>query len=133
MAPRSERALPRDEPNAKPLDGVAIRRLLALARPAAGPPALGILFLFLGSISNLFYPKGLQFVVDEVLNKKRFDLINQMAEVGLVLFAIQAIAIAVRYYLSSTSGERIVTKLRDAVYRSLMRQEVAFFDARKTG
>src|SRR5689334_1176784 len=133
MAPRSQTPLPKDEPKAKPLDGVAIRRLLALARPEAGRLALGMLFLLIGSISGLLYPVGLRFVVDEVLNKRRFDLINRVAELALMLFAIQGIAIGLRAYLFSTSGERVVTKLRDAVYRSLMRQEVGFFDARKTG
>src|SRR5436190_1114935 len=75
MAPRSQTPLPKDEPNAKPLDGVAIGRLLALARPEAGRLALGMLFLLIGSVTTLFYPEGLKFVVDEVLNKKRFDLI----------------------------------------------------------
>src|SRR5262245_53889417 len=109
MAPRSQTPSPKDEPKAKPLDGVAIRRLLALARPESRRLALGMLFLFIGSVSNLVYPQGLQFVVDEVLNKKRFEKINMVAAIALVLFAIQGIAIGLRAYLFSTSGERIVT------------------------
>ncbi|HEY8210464.1 MAG TPA: ABC transporter transmembrane domain-containing protein [Myxococcaceae bacterium] len=133
MAPRSQNSLPKDEPNAKPLDGVAIQRLLALARPEAGRLLLGMVFLFLGSATTLLYPQGLKYMVDEVLAKGRTDLMDQAALVLLVVFALQSAAVALRFYLFSTSGERIVTRLRDSVYQSLVRQEVAFFDARKTG
>jgi len=133
MAPRSQRPLPKDEPNAKPLDGVAIRRLLALAKPEAGRLALGMVFLVLGSLTTLLYPQGLKFLVDEVLNKGRADLLDRAALVLIGVFAVQGVAMAMRFYLFSTSGERVVTRLRDAVYRSLMRQEIAFFDERKTG
>src|SRR3954469_5222921 len=98
MAPRSERALPRDEPNAKPLDGVAIRRLLSLARPEAGRLALGMAFLALGSVTALLYPRGLKFLVDEVLNKERADLLDRVALVLIGVFAVQGVAMAVRYY-----------------------------------
>ncbi|HVE84900.1 MAG TPA: ABC transporter transmembrane domain-containing protein [Myxococcales bacterium] len=110
-----------------------MRRLLGLARPEALRLLLGMVFLFLGSVTTLFYPQGLKYIVDEALAKHRIDLIDQAAKVLLLVFAIQGAAIALRYYLFSTSGERVVTRLRDAVYRSLMRQEVAFFDGRKTG
>ncbi len=49
------------------------------------------------------------------------------------IFAVQAVAVALRYYLFSVAGERIVTRLRESVYRSIVDQEIAFFDARKTG
>jgi len=123
----------KDEPKPRPMDGVAIRRLLALARPEAGRLAVGMVALFVGSISTLFYPQGLKFIVDEALAKQLPEKIDWAVKVLVVLFVIQGVAVAVRYYLFSTSGERIVARLRDAVYRSLMRQEVAFFDARKTG
>jgi ATP-binding cassette subfamily B protein len=41
--------------------------------------------------------------------------------------------VALRYYLFSVAGERIVTRLREAIYRSIIEQEIAFFDARRTG
>ncbi|HYV50229.1 MAG TPA: ABC transporter transmembrane domain-containing protein [Myxococcaceae bacterium] len=133
MAPRSERTIPKDEPNAKPLDGVAIRRLLSLARPEGARLALGMVFLALGSTTMLLYPQGLKYLVDEVLDKGRADLLDRAALALIGVFAVQGVAMAMRFYLFSTSGERVVTRLRDAVYRSLMRQEVAFFDERKTG
>jgi len=41
--------------------------------------------------------------------------------------------VALRYYLFSVAGERVVTRLREQVYRSIIDQEIGFFDARKTG
>ncbi len=49
------------------------------------------------------------------------------------IFAVEALAVALRYYLFSIAGERIVTRLRETVYRSIIEQEIAFFDARRTG
>ena len=49
------------------------------------------------------------------------------------VLAIQATASSLRYVLFSLTGERIVARLREAVYRAILRQEIAFFDSRSTG
>jgi ATP-binding cassette subfamily B protein len=38
-----------------------------------------------------------------------------------------------RYYLFTTAGEKIVTRLREQVYKAIMEQDIAFFDSRRTG
>src|SRR5689334_13850201 len=124
MASRSLTPLPKDEPKTRPMDGVTIRRLLGLARPEVPRLALGMVFLLLGSVSTLFYPKGVQYLVDEVFAKGRMEQLNRAALALLGIFTVQGAATALRYYLFNTSGERVVTRLRDALYRSLVRQEI---------
>ena len=46
---------------------------------------------------------------------------------------IFGVSIALRAYLFNTAGERVVTRLRERLYRRILDQEVAFFDARRTG
>src|SRR5689334_25080079 len=82
---------------------------------------------------GLLYPQGLRWMLDEAAGEKRGWVINQTA-LGLVAVALlQGLAMAARYSLFSISGERVVTRLREQVYSSLLRQEIGFFDERRTG
>ena len=47
--------------------------------------------------------------------------------------ALLALGTAVRFYFVSWLGERITADLRDAVYRSVLRQDPMFFETLKTG
>lgn len=115
------------------MDGVALRRLFRLARPEVGRLLAGTVFLAIGSTTGLLYPQGLRYLIDEALAKGQLELINRTAlAIGAVL-AMQSVAVALRYYLFNTAGERVVARLREDVYRSLVKQEIAFFDQRRTG
>ncbi|MDY7226879.1 ABC transporter ATP-binding protein [Hyalangium rubrum] len=94
---------------------------------------LGTVFLALGSGMGLLYPQAMRFIIDEALGERNRDLIDRAALVMLAILAVQAIAVALRYYLFTTAGERVVTRLRQDLFASLMSQEVGFFDERKTG
>ena len=119
----------------KPAAGsrVPIRRLIALARPEWKPLALACVFLAIGSVSTLVYPQALRFILDEALGRKDPRVIDRAALVMIGVLAIQATASSLRYVLFSVTGERIVARLREAVYRAILRQEIAFFDSRSTG
>ncbi|HSN53092.1 MAG TPA: ABC transporter transmembrane domain-containing protein [Candidatus Sulfomarinibacteraceae bacterium] len=111
---------------------VPIRRLLALARPEWRRLAAATVFLVIGGAAGLAYPKVIGVLIDAAVAGGEAT-INRTAILMGVIFAVQAVAVALRYYLFSTAGERIVTRLREAVYRSVIDQEIAFFDARRTG
>uniref|UniRef100_A0A3B3ZCF8 ATP-binding cassette sub-family B member 10, mitochondrial n=2 Tax=Periophthalmus magnuspinnatus TaxID=409849 RepID=A0A3B3ZCF8_9GOBI len=49
------------------------------------------------------------------------------------VFLCGGAANAARVYLMQTSGQQIVRNLRDSVFSSILRQEVAFFDRNRTG
>ncbi|HVG63158.1 MAG TPA: ABC transporter transmembrane domain-containing protein [Hyalangium sp.] len=112
---------------------VTLRRLLSLARPEVRTLIAGTIFLVIGSGMGLAYPKVMQQIIDEALGARDRAMIDRAALGMLVIFAIQSVAIAMRYYLFTTAGERIVARLRQQLFASLMSQEVAFFDERKTG
>lgn len=122
-------------------------RVLTLARPEAGTIALATVFLAVGSASSLAFPKAIGLMVDAADRNKQ--LFSQAADVAaqsvllgrlnlfivvlLVIFVVQGIAIALRYTLFSLAGERVVARLRGDLFKSLMSQDVAFFDSQKTG
>ena len=60
-------------------------------------------------------------------------MVDRAALAMVVVLAIQAAAGSLRYVLFTVAGERIVTRLREDLYRAILRQEIAFFDARTTG
>jgi len=107
-------------------------RLLALAKPEWRRLAVATVFLVVGGGAGLAYPKFIGVLIDAAVDGGA-EAINRTALIMAAIFAVQAVAVALRYYLFTVAGERIVTRLREAVYRSIINQEIAFFDARRTG
>ncbi len=110
-----------------------LRRLLALARSERRSLALGTVFLGIASIMGLAFPQGMRFMIDEALGGRSKHSIDRAALLMAVVFAVLGISTAIRYVLFSNAGERVVARLRGELFASLMAQEIAFFDAQKTG
>jgi ABC transporter fused permease/ATP-binding protein len=108
-------------------------RIVSLARPELTTLIWGTLFLALTSVSGLAYPQAIKIIIDTAITTKDLQRLNQVAVILLVVFAIQAIGSALRYYLFTLAGERIVLQLRGRIYGHLLEQEVAFFDVNRTG
>ena len=110
-------------------------RLVTLALPHWPWLVLATLSLGLGAGIGLLYPQGARVAIDEVVRDggvAGWDL--RTLGIGLlVLFALQSVFVAMRYYLFTVIGDRIVTDLRDDLYAAIMAQEMGFFDDRRTG
>jgi len=112
---------------------IPLRRLLALARPEVASLVGGTFFLLVSSAATLAYPKAIGGLVDEALGSRSRDVLDRLALLMLGVFVVQGVAMALRAYLFNTAGERVVSRLRKDLFRALLSQEVAFFDARRTG
>ncbi|WP_426748000.1 ABC transporter transmembrane domain-containing protein [Myxococcus faecalis] len=112
---------------------VTLGRLLTLARPEVPTLVVGTLFLLLSSAATLVFPRAIGDLVDEALGARSRDKLDTIALVMFAVFVVQSVAMALRAYLFSTAGERVVTRLRKRLFQSLLSQEVAFFDERRTG
>ena len=113
-----------------------MRRLLQLARPEARSIALGLVFLTIGSAMGLLYPQGMRVIIDGVLSgdaQGKTRLIDKAALAMVAVALVQGAAMALRALFFSITGERIVARLREQLYRSILSQEIAFFDERRTG
>ncbi|KYF48062.1 ABC transporter permease [Sorangium cellulosum] len=111
-----------------------LRRLLGLARPELGKLALGTVFLAIGSGVTLLVPQWMRRIIDDALGPGSSVAAIDGAALWLaLLIVVQAAAIALRYALFSTAGERVVARLRAQLFEHLLRQEVAFFDDHRTG
>jgi ATP-binding cassette subfamily B protein len=118
--------------------------LIALAHPERGRLALGTLFLALGSAMTLAFPQAIKHIVDSALARSALgsggsggggglEAINWAAGALVVIFVVQAVAVALRYALFTIAGERVVARLRADLFQRILAQEIAFFDARRTG
>ncbi|WP_437826923.1 ABC transporter ATP-binding protein [Sorangium sp. So ce1153] len=109
-------------------------RLLRLARPELVSLALGTLFLGIGSGMGLLLPQVIQRLIDDALGPGKPVAAFDRAALWLVpLIALQSVAVALRYVLFTTAGERVVARLRASLFDHVLRQEMAFFDDHRTG
>ncbi|MEO1482421.1 MAG: ABC transporter transmembrane domain-containing protein [Myxococcota bacterium] len=113
--------------------GARLGRLLSLATPYRGTLALGTVVLVISSGLNLAIPQALRILVDGALTDGTLEDINRTALILGAIGAGQALASGFRYYLFTTTGERVVADLRRLLYGKIVAQEVGFFDERRTG
>jgi ABC transporter fused permease/ATP-binding protein len=116
-----------------PSKGVTWQRLYQTATPERRNIIIGLIFLAVSSGTSLLFPQIIRWMIDQVLQPKRIDLLLPAATALFGAFALLGIAGSVRYYLFTISGERIVLKLREQLYQRILMQDVAFFDANRTG
>ena len=113
--------------------GTGIQRLMQLAKPEWRRLVLGTVFLALGSGMTLLFPQAMRVIVDGALAHKNAALVDKAALGLIVVFLLQAVGFGARFYLFSSTGERVVSRLRADLFNSLVHQEIAFFDERRTG
>ena len=117
----------------KSINTSEIKQLLAFAYPEHRLLIWGTLFLALGSLVLLIFPQAVRITIDQAVQTNNLALINKMGVVMLVILTIQAIAMALRYYLFTLAGERTVKRIRQRLFDKLLEQEIGFFDGQKTG
>jgi len=111
---------------------VAVRRLLALAVPEWRRLAAATVFLIVGGAASLAWPQVVRVLIDAAVAGGA-ETLNRAVFAMAAIFAVQGVAVSLRYYLFSVAGERIVTRIREAVFGAIVEQEIGFFDLRKTG
>ena len=110
-----------------------LKRLLALARPQAGALSAGTVALVLGSGMTLLYPLVIQELLDGIQGGAGRELVTRSTLILLAIFGFGAALGMLRAWLFTVAGERIVADLRVQLYQSIIYQEIAFFDERRTG
>ena len=117
-----------------------VSKLLSLARPEL-PMILFAFFLMVGSeVVSLYNPLLLADAYDYLVDptytssSERMSKINPVVAIVLVLHTASVLAGFLRgSLLKNMVGERVVARLRNRLYGSILDQEIAFFDQHKTG
>ncbi|MGA7454108.1 MAG: ABC transporter transmembrane domain-containing protein [Rhodoplanes sp.] len=96
--------------------------------------ALGaLLAILVASLATLAVPIAVRRMIDFGFSEERIGLIDQYFTVLIAVAAVLAAASALRYYLVTTIGERVVADLRATVFDHLTGLSAAFFDTARTG
>jgi ATP-binding cassette subfamily B protein len=119
-----------ERPRAKSLS--PLRSLLPFLRPyrAMVYAALGALLIATGAMLAL--PFALRRVID-VLAVKDASTVNRIFILFLAAAVLWAAAAAIRFYLVTWVGERVVADLRTAVYRRVVHMDPLFFETTRVG
>ena len=89
--------------------------------------------LIVAALTTLIVPVAVRRMIDFGFSDKALQLIDSYFAVMIGVVAVLAISSALRYYLVTTLGERIVADLRSDVFTHLTRLSSVFFDAARTG
>mmetsp|Transcript_9897 Transcript_9897/g.34495 ORF Transcript_9897/g.34495 Transcript_9897/m.34495 type:complete len:653 (+) Transcript_9897:100-2058(+) len=116
-------------------------RIFREARPFAGQLALGTLFLSLSSVTLMSLPYFAGKVIDSVAEGSNGDVseahakrdLNRVVSQLLVVAGMLGVFAGFRSYLFNSASERVVASLRNKLYRSLVHQELGFYDVSMTG
>lgn len=108
-------------------------RLIKLSREEWPILGKGLLFLTISSAALLAYPHFIKKIIDDAIVHKNYGDLNRAALLALVVFVIQSVTSALRYYYFTLAGEKTVKRLRARLFGQILGQDVSFFDQQKTG
>lgn len=120
-----------DRPKAKSLK--PLRTLLPFLRPYRRVLLAALAALLTASGAMLVMPVALRFVIDEGFGAQNAELVNRYFIWFLLVAVVFSLFAALRYYLVTWLGERIVADIRNAVYAKVIRMDPAFFEVTRTG
>jgi ATP-binding cassette subfamily B protein len=116
--------------------GTSLKPLRALA-PFLGPyrgtliAAMGALVIASGAM--LVLPVALRHVIDNGFIAQDIETVNRYFLWFLVVAVVFSLFAALRYYLVTWLGERVVADIRNAVYARVIQMDPAFFEVTRTG
>jgi len=113
-----------------------LMKLLSLGRPEWPMLTVALILMICSEGTSLLNPlligKAYNDLVDESLNN-RMAQINQIMTIVLVVHFAGVLASFARTAIMGAAGERIVSRLRNNLYSSILSQDISFFDTTKTG
>ena len=107
--------------------------LMPYVRRYAGRALAALAALIVAALTTLLVPIAVRRMIDFGFTAKGVELIDSYFTVMIAVVAVLACASALRFYLVTTIGERIVADVRNDVFAHLTRLSADFFDQAKTG
>jgi ABC-type multidrug transport system fused ATPase/permease subunit len=118
----------------------SLKRLLAvwpevwaLVRPRMGLLIGGLFLMAINRSAGLVLPWSPKLLIDDVITKRRADLLPWLILLVLGATAVQGITSFALTQLLSKAGQRAIAELRRKVQAHIGRLPVSYYDANKTG
>ena len=110
-----------------------LRRVAHYLRPYKLMAAGTIGCALLSMAFSLAYPKLTQYVIDDVIGQKRFDVLTRMMLALLGAFLLRDLFNSLRIRINNTFEQNVIYDMRRDVYARLQRLPVNYFDQRASG
>jgi ATP-binding cassette subfamily B protein len=110
-----------------------LRALLPFLRPYRGTLLLALGALLVAAAAMLALPVALRNLIDEGMTSRSPETINRYFLAFMAAAAVFGVFAALRFYLVTWLGERVVADLRESVYRRVIRMDPAFFEVTRIG
>src|SRR6202045_4151469 len=122
---------PEERPPAKSLH--PLLALLPFLRPYWGMMAAGSFALLIAAGAQLALPLALRQLIDHGIAGRDAGTINRWFLGFLAAAVVFGVFAALRFYLVTWVGERVVADLRTAVYRRVVRMDPLFYETTRVG
>jgi len=120
-----------DRPRSRSLS--PLRALWPFLTPYRATLVTAMMALLLASGAMLALPMAFRQLIDHGIAARNASTINQYFIGFLTAAVVYGVFAALRYYLVTWLGERVVADLRSAVYRRVIHLDPTFFEVTRTG
>ena len=110
-----------------------LRALWPYLRRYRGTILLALLALLTASAAMLALPVALRYLIDEGMSTGSTETVNRYFIAFLAAAGAFGIFAALRFYLVTWLGERVIADLRSDVYSRVIRMDPTFFEVTRTG
>jgi ABC-type multidrug transport system fused ATPase/permease subunit len=110
-----------------------IGRVLGFVRAERRLYLPGCLFIAFSIGTGLTYPLVIRWIIDDGIQGGRVDRLNQLALILVGILLGEAVSTFARDYCFNLGAERVAARLRRDTIRTLLVQDIEFFDRRDAG
>ena len=110
-----------------------VRRVGRLVWAERQPYLIGAIFVVFSTLTALAYPYVVKLILDDAIGKGEIQKLTQLSLMMVGILLVEAAATTGRDYCFGLGAERVGVRLRALVFRTLLRQDIQFFDSRDTG
>jgi ABC-type multidrug transport system fused ATPase/permease subunit len=93
----------------------------------------GCAFVAFSIVTGLTYPLVIRWIIDDGIQGGRVDRLNQLALILVAIVLGEAVSTFARDYCFNLGAERVAARLRLDTIRTLLVQDIEFFDRRDAG
>lgn len=94
---------------------------------------LGLVLVFINRAAGMVLPGSTKYLIDDVVQKHRPDLLYPIVAVVGIAVVIQAVTSFALTQILSSSAQRLIADMRIGVQKHIGRLPVRYYDANKTG
>ena len=123
--------VPPDRPKSRSL--APLRALAPYLQPYRGTLLLALAALLVAAAAMLALPIALRHLIDQGIASGSSDTVNRYFVAFMAAAGVYGVFAALRFYLVTWLGERVVADLREAVYARVIRMDPGFFEVTRIG